>query len=203
VAGVITNQGGRMRSDTRRNQRRLLEAASEVVRESPDDVTMQKIAARAEIAVATAYRYFSSVDELLAAYMVNVIGQLQEYGDHAIGQGRALFEDLVGEWIRLIGVHGPALVQLRSRRGFLERLHTEDALIAAVADVWRRPVRQLLRDLDMSDAELPYALFLYNMIFDPREILDLTARSGWTSAKVQARLTACYLGALRAWQLTD
>jgi AcrR family transcriptional regulator len=192
-----------MRSDTRRNQRRLLEAASEIVRESPDDVTMQKIAARAEIAVATAYRYFSSVDELLAAYMVNVIGQLQEYCDHATGQGQALFEDVVGEWIRLVEVHGRALVQLRSRRGFLERLRSEDVLITAVAGVWRRPVRQLLRDLGRSDAELPYALFLYNMIFDPREILDLTAGSGWAASDVQARLTGCYLGALGAWPRAD
>ena len=53
----------RLRSDTRRNQRRMFEAVAEIARESPESLTMQAIAHRAEIG---AWRRPQSVQTLLA-----------------------------------------------------------------------------------------------------------------------------------------
>lgn len=159
---------------------------------------MPAIAARAEIAPATAYRYFSSVEELCSTYLLEVISELRDYSDGSAHEGRALFEDVLGEWLRLIGVHGPVLVQMRSRRGFLERLHAREPVIDTVRAAWERPMRGLLDELGMP-ALLAEARFLGNILFDPREVLDLLGESGQSPTTVRERLTGAFIGALRGW----
>jgi len=50
-----------------RNQRKLLEATGDVLRTEPQNASVPLIAARAGLATATAYRYYSSLHELLTA----------------------------------------------------------------------------------------------------------------------------------------
>ncbi|MGW6461422.1 TetR/AcrR family transcriptional regulator [Streptomyces sp. NPDC055078] len=193
-------RGGRkLRSDTRRNRRRLLEAVGELARESPDELTMQAVASRAEIGPATAYRYYSSIDDVLAAYVLSVVEELRDFSVTSTAQGRPLFDAFVDKWVDLLTAHGPALVQLRSRRGYLERLHNGNAIIAAMRDAWSGPVRGLLDDLGLPDEMLEYALFLSNMIFDPREIQDLLQETRLSRREVITRLTEAFRGALRGW----
>ncbi|MGW4203598.1 TetR/AcrR family transcriptional regulator [Streptomyces sp. NPDC004726] len=187
------------RSDTRRNHRRLLQAVGELAREAPDQLTMQAIASRAEIGPATAYRYYSSMDDVLAAYVLSVVEELRDFSVTSTAQGRPLFDALVDKWVDLLAEHGPALVQLRSRRGYLERLHSGNEIIVALRDAWSEPVRGLLDDIGLSDEMLEHALFLSNMIFDPREIQDLLREAGLSRREVIARLTEAYCGALRGW----
>src|SRR5689334_5309604 len=111
--GGVLGTGGRRsrqpRSDALRNRRRLLEAAGAAVRADPGAVTMPAIAARAEIAVATAYRYFSSVDEVLLAYTTGVLADLRDFSLGVEATGSALFEQVLGRWIELVREHGPAM----------------------------------------------------------------------------------------------
>jgi len=188
-----------LRSDTRRNRRRLLEAVGELAREAPDELTMQAVASRAEIGPATAYRYFSSLDEVLAAYVFSVVQELNEFTATSTAQGRPLFNAVVDKWADLLAEHGPALVQLRSRRGYLERLHDGNEIIAAMRDAWADPVRGLLDDIGLPDEMLEYALFLNNMMFDPREVHDLLRQGNLSRREVITRLTEAYCGALRGW----
>jgi Transcriptional regulator len=197
-------RGGRgeevkLRSDTRRNRRRLLQAIGELARESPDKLTMQAIAARAEIGPATAYRYFSSVDEALAAYVRSVIEELRDFSASSTAKGQPLFDSVVEKWVDLIAEHGPALVQLRRRRGFLEQLNSGNELTIMVRMAWNRPIRELLEDLGLSYEMFEYALVLNNMLFDAREILDLLRQTNMSRQEVIKRLTEAYRGALRGW----
>ncbi|MEU8729514.1 TetR family transcriptional regulator [Streptomyces tendae] len=187
------------RSDTRRNHRRLLKAVGELAREAPDQLTMQAVASRAEIGPATAYRYYSSVDDVLAAYVLSVVEELRDFSLASTAQGRPLFDSLVDKWVDLLAEHGPALVQLRSRRGYLERLHDGNEIIVALRDAWSEPVRGLLDDIGLAGVRHEHALFLGNMLFDPREIQDLLRETGLTRREVVARLTEAYCGALRGW----
>ncbi|GAA3972109.1 TetR family transcriptional regulator [Actinomadura viridis] len=191
--------GRRLRSDTRRNRRRLLEAVGELAREAPDQLTMQALASRAEIGPATAYRYYSSTEEVLAAYVLSVVEELRDFSVTSTAEGRPLFDAVVGKWVDLLAEHGPALVQLRSRRGYLERLHAGDEIIVAMRDAWSGPVRGLLDELGLPHEMLEYALFLNNMLFDPREILDLLREADLPRRDVITRLTESYGGALRGW----
>lgn len=193
-------RGGRkLRSDTLRNRRRLLQAVGELAREAPDQLTMQAVASRAEIGPATAYRYYSSMDDVLAAYVLSVVEELRDFSVTSAAQGRPLFDAVVDKWVDLLAEHGPALVQLRSRRGYLERLHDGNEIIAALREAWSEPVRGLLDDIGLPDEMLEYALFLSNMIFDPREIQDLLRETSLSRREVITRLTEAYGGALRGW----
>jgi AcrR family transcriptional regulator len=197
---LSTAAQGRRRSDAVRNRRRLLEATGELLRTtSPWEVTMPVIADRAGLSPATAYRYFSSVDSLMNAYLCEVIIQLRDYSDDCPKTGPALFHDVLAEWGRLVNIYGPAMAQMRSRRGFLERLQAQDTLITTVREAWDRPIRALLRGLKVGGEHFEHALFLYNMMFDPREILDLQA-SGMPLAEALDRLSAAYTAAIIAWE---
>lgn len=48
----------------------MLRAVAEAVQEDPGNLSLQGVAARADVGVATAYRYFPSPDELLEAYTI-------------------------------------------------------------------------------------------------------------------------------------
>ncbi|AXK33539.1 TetR/AcrR family transcriptional regulator [Streptomyces armeniacus] len=189
----------KLRSDTRRNRRRLLEAVGELAREAPDQLSMQAVASRAEIGPATAYRYYSSVDDVLAAYVLSVVEELRDFSTASTAEGRPLFDAVVDRWVDLLAEHGPALVQLRSRRGYLERLHSGNEIITATRDAWVEPVRGLLDDIGLSDEILEYALFLSNMMFDPREVQDLLQETSLSRREVISRLSEAYRGALRGW----
>jgi AcrR family transcriptional regulator len=188
-----------LRSDTRRNLRRLLEAAGELAREAPDKLTMQNIAARAEIGPATAYRYYSTVEDVLEAYVHGVLEQLREFSDECSLEGRELFLAILRRWMELLDEHGPAIVQLRSRRGFLERLAAENRIITDIFDAWRRPVSQLLDELGVGQGQLKYAMFLKNIMFDAREISDLRQNTDLGDDGVADHLVTSYIGAVRGW----
>ena len=196
----VSPRGGRkLRSDTRRNHRQLLKAVGELAREAPDQLTMQAVASRAEIGPATAYRYYSSLDDVLAAYVLSVVEELRDFSVTSTAKGRPLFDSVVNKWVDLLAEHGPALVQLRSRLGYLERLKSGNAIIVAMHDAWSEPVRGLLDDIGLPDTMVEYALFLANMMFDPREIQDLLQQTEMSRQEIITRLTEAYGGAMRGW----
>lgn len=188
-----------MRSDTRRNQRRMFEAVAQLADESPEHLTMQAVAARAEIGSATAYRYFSTIDGVLVAYAIGVVEQLRDFSLASPSEGRELFDAVLSRWIELLEKHGGAMVQLRSRRGFLERLRAGDELIRIAQEAWNRPVQGLLQSLGLDGYFMEHALFLSNLIFDPREIKDLRETSQLSRSEVAMRLTGAFSGALEGW----
>lgn len=188
----------RPRNDAVRNRRKLLEAVGDILATEPAAVSMPLVAERAGLSTPTAYRYFSSVGELTTAYLQDMLIQLRDYSDDSTATGTALFEDVISEWVRLVGVHGPATVQMRSRTGFLARLRDHDDVIIAVRDIWQRPIRAVLRHFEIPGEQFDHALFLYNLMFDPREILDLIG-AGFSEQEIIRRLTRAYYGSLRGW----
>lgn len=188
-----------MRSDTRRNRRRLLQAVGELARESPDQLTMQAIASRAEVCSATAYRYYSSVQDAVAAYVLSVAKELRDFSLASNAKGQPLFDAVVDKWVDLLAEHGPALVQLRAQEGFLRRLQQGNEITVALRDAWHRPVRELLEELGLPAEMLKYALLLKNMIFNPREVQDLLREPDLSRREVIVRLTEAYRGALLGW----
>lgn len=191
----------RARKDAVRNRAALLEAAGQILRERPEEASMAAVASCAGLSQATAYRYFSSIEDLLNAYLHQVVIRLRDFSHDCPATGPALFDEVAAEWFRLLDTYGTAMVQLRSREGLLKRLHRNDPVIGAVREAWERPVRALMRAEDVPDSEFDAALFLYNTLFDPREVLDLTAVFGDPDA-VRRRLTATYRAALKGWSAT-
>jgi AcrR family transcriptional regulator len=186
------------RADAVRNRRLLLDAAGEAMRREPDVVTMPGVAEAAGLSVATAYRYFPTLPDLLNEYLYDVLVQLRDYSHNCTSTGLQLFSDVTDEWLRLVGVYGRTMVHLRPRVGLLARLHGGDATIGASRDAWERPLRAVMRQAKVPDPFFEAAFFLHNMIFDPREVLDLVD-AGLPLDEVKLRLQGAFVGAVRGW----
>ncbi len=188
-----------MRSDTRRNIRRLLKAVAEEIEENPEGFTMQTTAARAELGTATAYRYYSTLDDLVAAYVLEVFDELKTFSHDSSETGAELFDAVLARWISVVLDRGKPMVHLRSRAGFLERLDSGSAVIDRSREIWERPLLGLLEQMHIDKTQLRSALFLTNIITDPREVLDLHRTEKMSARQIQARLRGALEGAIRGW----
>ncbi|GAA1256452.1 TetR/AcrR family transcriptional regulator [Arthrobacter pascens] len=188
----------RSRRDTVRNKRRLLNAAGELLREDPQNASMPAIAQKAELSVATAYRYFPTLEELHKEYLHGVLVNLRDYSLGSPLHGKALFEDVVARHVKLLETYGPAMIQLRSREGFLTRLHRGDEVIGTLHEAWERPVREVIRELGLSEGLFDFALMFCNSHFDPREVDDLLKNRGSLSEAAAIRMFInAFYGALK------
>ncbi|WP_112272749.1 TetR/AcrR family transcriptional regulator [Lentzea terrae] len=190
------------RSDARRNRKRLLDAATHVLRAEPATATMHSIARRAALSQATAYRHFPSVEALIEAYHEDVIASLAAHGERSRKGGKELFEQQVARWVKMQNVHGPVIVRFWSQRGFLERMQSADAVTTLSCQAWDRSLREVLIDLALPDALLSVAQFLCHALLDPREIIDLKKAAGLPDEQVVRRLSDAFYGALRGWALS-
>ncbi|MDI2037290.1 TetR/AcrR family transcriptional regulator [Paenarthrobacter nitroguajacolicus] len=189
-----------MRSDTRRNISSLLAAVGEEIEVNAQGVTLQSVAARAGVAKATAYRYFSSLDELTTAYTVQSMQQMRQFSTESTLKGEELFRSVLGQWVAMVFDHGHVMVQLRSRKGYLDRFDHGDPVIDVSREIWERPMSELLSEKGLSQSLLRHALFLCNIFVDPREVLDLRNSESMTAEQIVSDLDSTIHGAVVGWQ---
>lgn len=77
-----------MRADARRNRRRLIDAAVELILESGGEPAMDAVSRRAGVGVGTLYRHFSDRQELLRAVVLEVLDRTLENGRVALAESR-------------------------------------------------------------------------------------------------------------------
>ena len=83
---MLTDGTRRLRADAARNSERITRAAREVYAESGPDATLDEIARRADVGIATLYRRFPNKEELLRAAIEQGIGeQLSPAIEQALG----------------------------------------------------------------------------------------------------------------------
>ncbi|MFC8086953.1 TetR/AcrR family transcriptional regulator [Streptomyces sp. NPDC057340] len=186
-----------MRSDTERNRRHLIKAAALLFENSPEPVSLAEIAKHAEVSTATAYRHFSSVEEVLHAFRAQVGEDLRDFSAQRTVTGMARLEAVSRYWVSLVLEHGGAMAQMRSHRGYLERLREHTGYLVPQAEALAEPLRQTTEELGLGDLG-DEALYLWNALFDPRDILDLI-KSGRSEEEAATRLLAALRGALIGW----
>jgi AcrR family transcriptional regulator len=177
----------------------LIKSAAFLVSRHGANVKMVDVAERAEVAPATAYRHFSSVDEILAEYRFDVGLRLMEFSQKCESSGVALLTAVSGEWVRLVVKHGGAMVHTRSDVGYLERLRSGARYLRVQADALERPIAEAAAELRLSDPG-EEGMFLWNILFDPREIFDLLRTVGLSEEQVARRLVGAFCGAIAGWE---
>ncbi len=187
-----------MRSDTERNRRRLIKSAAFLASRHGSDVKMADVAERAEVATATAYRHFGSVDEILAEYRFDVGLRLLEFSQKSDLSGVELLSAVSREWVRLVVKHGGSMVHTRSDEGYLVRLRAGARYLTVQADALSRPITEAAAELGIDDPG-DEGLFLWNILFDPREIFDLLRTVGLTEEETARRLVGALCGAMKGW----
>jgi AcrR family transcriptional regulator len=187
-----------MRSDTERNRRRLIKAAAYLVARRGSSVRMADVAERAEVSTATAYRHFGSVDEILAQFRFDVGQRLLDFSARSEERGLLRLQLVCEYWVRLVIKHGGAMVHTRSEHGYLERLRAGTPYLTVQGDALLPVIADAAAELGVEDPA-DEALFLWNMMFDPREIFDLLRTVGLTEEQTARRLYAAFCGALVGW----
>jgi AcrR family transcriptional regulator len=187
-----------MRSDTARNRRALVHAAGRLFAATTDPVTMAESAREVEVSTATAYRQFTSVEEVLSAFRYSVGLELREYAETLTGPGTERLLAVSRRWVDLVVEHGRAMVGHRSPQGYLERLRSGVEYLTVQADALAEPLAETAVQMGLPNLG-DEALFLWNVLFDPREILDLVDTVGLSPTQTAERLTATLRGALAGW----
>jgi AcrR family transcriptional regulator len=186
----------RVRSDSLRNEQALVRAVGELLKENPETATMPAVAERAKLSLATAYRYFPTLDSLHRRFMLSVVEEvLHETADiTALGEER--FEAVLRRWLTAVDEYGPAMVVVRSREGFLTRLDQGEPQTVVLDLIWGDAIRGMMADAGVPASRYGLALALYNALLNSREILDLRVSTGMDDDHLTAHLLAVFKGAL-------
>ncbi|QIK84670.1 TetR/AcrR family transcriptional regulator [Sanguibacter sp. HDW7] len=102
-----------LRSDARRNRRRLLEAATAVFVEHGPDAPLDEVARVAGVGPGTLYRHFSGRDDLLAAVLEGVVERVLT----SVREARATEPTAWDALVRATGWSPPLRVALHLARG--------------------------------------------------------------------------------------
>jgi AcrR family transcriptional regulator len=190
--------GRPMRSDTERNRKNLIQAGARLFEHADNPISLAEIAAEAGVSVATAYRQFTSVEEVLNAYRQEVGQLLLDFSLSQSCEGLQKLENISRRWIKLVRENGAAMVPMRNRRGYLERLWEGADYLKVQADALRPALREAMGEMDLPDIG-DKAIFLWNILFDPREIFDLLDTVGLTEKQVGTQLMSVLIGGLRGF----
>jgi AcrR family transcriptional regulator len=75
-----------IRADARRNRRRLVDAAIELILETGGEPSRDAVAQRAEVGIGTLYRHFPDQQALLSAVVLDVLDRTIEQGNAALAE---------------------------------------------------------------------------------------------------------------------
>lgn len=192
-----TSAAPALRSDTLRNRKLIIRSAGRLFAEGRQ-ATMADIARAAEVSTATAYRHFASVDDVLARFRFDVGSELLEFSRQQQATGLELLRLVSSKWVTLVVAHGRAMVHTRSGEGYLARLRTGATHLTVQADALSGALRDTCLELGVENPG-DEALFLWNVMFDPREIFDLIETLGLSPDETARRLVATLVGALQGW----
>ncbi len=190
---MSTERRSPQRADSRLTQTRIVDGVRTYVDEyGQPPARLADIAEHTGISLATLYRHFTSIDDVIRAHVIQLPLRAVEVNRAADGDSaeEALHHWNVA-WVRACLEFGPTAVNLRSRRGFLERRAANDPSVVLVCE----QVEPLLARL--SDDVLSL-LLVWNAVSDPREVLDLNATRRWSKTRIARFITDTTLAVARS-----
>jgi AcrR family transcriptional regulator len=138
-----------LRADARRNQAQLLSAARDVFVERGSGVSLDEIARRAGVGIATLYRRFPDRTALLRAVVIDALEQTRLIAESALADEADAFDALVRYLHAALDVRVSAVVPL-----VLDKLDLDDAELRAAREASAQAVSWIV-DAAHSAGALP------------------------------------------------
>jgi AcrR family transcriptional regulator len=175
------------RSDSRATRQALIDAVGVwVANTGRAPERLADVAAEAKVATATAYRHFDSVDDAVQAYIASFPLAVAERCRRlrlSSSSPQAQLHRWNRAWVLTSIELGSIATALRSPEGFLARRARHEPIVMLVCQY----VEPLLAQL--RPRHLLHLLSLWNVVTDPREVLDLRAALGWSAERIAASCT--------------
>ncbi|MBL7521412.1 TetR/AcrR family transcriptional regulator, partial [Frankia sp. CNm7] len=181
----------RIRRDFLASRRDLLDAVERLLAKQGGRFSLIELAAEAGVSTATAYRHFPDVPAALDAYYTQLVERLVTHMEAVPAGPDALrrFAAVCELWVREAVGWGPAVVHVRSSRGFLQRLRADDPMIGRLFGALA-PMLAALADAGFIPAtSAEYGVLLWVTVFDERVVVDLHDSLGWPAARIASELT--------------
>jgi AcrR family transcriptional regulator len=194
----MPSQRSALRRDTQETRDRLLDAVGELLAEAGPTFSLPELARRGEVATATAYRHFETVHDAYRQYLLRIVDQLAAaLGSLARSRtARGRFDAACARWVEQAASWGPAIVHIRSWRGFLERVRDHDAATSGLYAALEPIITALIDDKVLPEQDIEYAILIWVTLFDERVIIDLAHAKGWSIRRIAAHLGPTVLSAL-------
>jgi AcrR family transcriptional regulator len=187
-----------LRRDALHTREVLLGAAGRIIAAQGQAFGLPDVAREAGLGMATVYRHFADVPQLLEEYQALVIRDLTS-ALRAVPRdvdARQRFRLMCGRWVDKVGEWGPAAVRIRSHRGVLERLRQGDPRIADLYATLEPVIRAMIAEGQIPEQPLDYAVLMWATVLDERLILELRQTLQLTSQQTADRLAAAALAIL-------
>lgn len=185
------------RVDAVENRDRLIEAVGQLLA-GVGTFTLTELADHAGVSRATTYRNFSTLDDAIDAFIAQFLSGFEaEVAAMPTGMPLDRLEGLCRAWARLVDERSRALVHVRSTEGFLSRAARDDPIIGRIHRLVRATVVDAMTAGVLPESDPDYAVFLWNLLLDPRELLDLAEHRSTSVAQAAEQLTKDYLTILR------
>jgi AcrR family transcriptional regulator len=180
------------RRDSRETRRQLVDGVgSYAAAHGRPPARLADVAQHVGVSTATAYRHFASLDDLANAHLTRVPEHavaLFERARRRATEPEAVFEAWNRSWVASCLEHASTTVPLRSAKGFLQRRAEGDPLVTYVCD-------QVAPLLEACDVPVDIGLAVWNVVSDPREVIDLRETLGWSPKRITRHVTRMTLAA--------
>jgi AcrR family transcriptional regulator len=145
------------------------------------------------VSTATAYRHFASLDDLASAHLARLpeLAVMRfARSRHAPGDPDLRLEQWNRAWVDASLEHAATTVPLRSPEGFMKRRAAGDPLVTSVC----AHVEPLLVACGVP---VDVGLAVWNVVSDPREVVDLRTTLCWSPRRIATHITRLTLAADR------
>jgi AcrR family transcriptional regulator len=197
-----TGTDGARRRSTRRDaaatRETLLDAAGRIIQAQGQAFGLPDVAREAGLGMATVYRHFADVPELVEEYQARIIRDLTS-ALRAVPRDvgvRQRFGLMCERWVERADQWGPAAIRIRSHLGVLERLRQGDPGIGELYATLEPVMRAMVAEGEVPGQSLDYAVLMWVTVFDERLILELRQTLGLTARQTADRLAVAALAIL-------
>ncbi len=192
------------RADAVDNRHELVAAVGRLLASS-GTLTLTELAAEAGVSRSTTYRNFDSpaaaidayVDDFLTEFEIAAGRDATTSSDADVTEPAGRLIGICRAWGVVVGQRSHALVHVRSTEGFLARVRRGDPVIGRIHTLVRAAVVDAVNEGAIHTNDFDYAVFLWNLLLDPRELVDLAEDTNQSIAQATERLTNDYLAILQ------
>ncbi|MEZ5220588.1 MAG: TetR/AcrR family transcriptional regulator [Ilumatobacteraceae bacterium] len=174
------------RRDSRETRRQLVDGVgSYAAVHGRPPARLADVAQHVGVSTATAYRHFASLDDLANAHLARVPEHAVALFDRTRRRSTdpvTAFEAWNRSWVASCLEHASTTVPLRSAKGFLQRRAEGDPLVTYVCD-------RVAPLLVACGVPVDVGLAVWNVVSDPREVVDLRETLGWSPTRITRHVT--------------